>query len=76
MPDYVYKALFVLTGLMLLYLMTTLLLRTKRAAVRALLEQRLACTMAGTIKDLNGIERVVLVTPQPPGARRTAPPEQ
>lgn len=37
MPDYFWRALFVLTGLMLLYLMTSILRRTRHPAVRALL---------------------------------------
>ena len=57
MPDYLCKALFVLTGLMLLYLLTSILLRTKHAAVRALLHAVMGTAsllMANTIGGLFG----------------------
>ena len=55
MPDYVCRALFVLTGLMLLYLLTTILMRTKRTAVRALLHAVMGLASLLTANTVGGL---------------------
>ena len=59
MPDYVLRALFVLSGLMLLYLLTSLLRRTRRPAVRALLHAVMGLVSlltANTVGALFGVK--------------------
>ncbi len=55
MPDYVCRALFVLTGLMLLYLLTTILVRTRHAAVRALLHAVMGLASLLTANTVGGL---------------------
>jgi|GEM_PF-6785465 len=55
MPDYICKALFVLTGLMLLVLLTTILIRTKHAAVRALLHAVMGTVSLLTANTVGGL---------------------
>ena len=57
MPTWVLRALFMLTGLMLLHLLTAILRRTRHAAVRALLHAVMglaALLMSNTIGGLFG----------------------
>ena len=55
MPDYVCRALFVLTGLMLVYLLTTILVRTRHAAVRALLHAVMGIASLLTANTVGGL---------------------
>ena len=55
MPDYVCRALFVLTGLMLVYLLTTILVRTRQAAVRALLHAVMGLASLLTANTVGGL---------------------
>ena len=57
MPTYILRALFVLTGLMLLHVLTAILRRARRPAVRALLHAVMglaALLMSNTVGDLFG----------------------